>query len=438
MTVFTLVLLLAQVDLATELRLADELAWAKKFAEAEARYLAIVGREPRARLGLARVVLWQGRYAEASARFDELLRENANDVDALEGRASAAYWSGDLRRAVRDFRRVLALQPDRELARRSLAEIASLTVPSQRIAVAAARDDQPLEAARAEASVTFFSDPLTRWTVVGAANHFDGYRYGARDMPSLRIENETRFAKVTLGGSIGVFDGRLLGGASVSYRELTLRVEHGPELAAATALGTDASSTVTALRWSRERENLIASVEVLHRNYFDDNAGRAFVAYAVVPMRRNAWTLWTGASVTARDTDETRFHAIGVSSALDAGFFRYSFRGAYDPYWSPDDLREARVVVALERTFARGRVKIHGDGGFARDRGRAFGPDAGLTPLPAVIETYAFDRTYRPYRAGISADVALTAGLRLELGFERGATVDYRSNSFHAALVRRR
>lgn len=438
MSVLALVLLLAQGDIAAELKLAEELAWAKQFAEAEQRYLAIVAREPRARLGLARVVLWQGRYAEASARFDELLRENPNDADALEGRASAAYWSGDLRRAARDFRRVLVLHPGRELASRSLAEIASLTVPMQRIGVAAVRDDQPLEAARAEASVTFFSDPLTRWTVAAGSDRFDGHRYGVHDMPSLRIENETRFAKVTVGGTVGVFDGRLVGGASLRYRELTLRVEHGPELAAATALGRDASSTVTALRWSRERDKLIAAAEVSQRNYYDDNSGRAVVAYAVVPLRRNAWTLWMGASAAARDTDETRFRVSAVSSTLDAGFFRYSYRGAYDPYWTPDDLREGRVVVALERTFARGRVKVHGDSGVARDRGHVFGPDAGLAPLPAGIVTYAFDRSYHPYRAGVSADVALTGGLRLELGFERGATVDYRSNSFHAALVRRR
>src|SRR5688572_12135879 len=94
---------------ADDLSRAEQLAWDKKFAESEALYRTIIAKAPsrRAQLGLARVVMWSGRYAEAVERFDVLLATNANDVDALDGRASAEYWSGDYRAASRDFRRVL-------------------------------------------------------------------------------------------------------------------------------------------------------------------------------------------------------------------------------------------------------------------------------------------------------------------------------------------
>jgi hypothetical protein len=383
----------------------------------------------------ATVLLNQARYAEAIALFDEVLRVNPNDADALEGRGKAYYWSGDWRRAVRDFRRV----SDRPYARQALSDIASTMRPSQQIAIDVLRDDQPLDVARGETSATFFSDPLTRWTVAAATSHFDGDRRGTHDKPSVRIDNDTKFAGFSLGATLGVFDGRPIGGLRAAYRELSLRIDRREEVAAATSLGVHAFSTTAALRWSRERERLLAAAEVSHRRYFDDNDGHALVAYAITPWRRGAWTLWSGASVAARDTSETRFATTAVSSTFDPqGFFRYQFRGEYDPYWTPDDLREVRAVVAIERTFSRGRVKVSADGGFAQDRGRAFGPDSGLAPLPARIETYAFDRSYRPYRAGLSLDLAIARGLRFEVGFEHGATVDYRSNSLHAALVRRR
>jgi tetratricopeptide (TPR) repeat protein len=435
-----LVVVLAMMAGAGDLRRAEQLAWEKQFAASEALYRAILATEPQsaeARLGLARVVMWQGRYAEAIALFRQL-----DGVDVLEGKATAEYWSGDLRSAARDFRRVLELDPKRETARRSLEEIAAVSRPSQRISVGGTHDDQPLDLVRAEAAATFFSDPLTRWTITGGGYHMDASRIGESDGEYVLVENETRLRGFTFGGSLGAFtypDGvrRPIGSASVRYRDLTLRVDRREEIASATSLRTHAASTTTTLRWSHER-NLVAAAEVSHRSYFDHNSAKSLVAYAVAPLRKDEWTFWAGASATARDTDESRFAMTAVSSTLENGSFRYQYRGEYNPYWTPDDLLEARAVVAVERRFERGGVKLHADGGFARDRGRAFGPDTGPTPFPGETFTFAFDRDYRPWRAGLTADVAIAPSLRFEAGVERGVTVDYRSTTFHAALVRRR
>ncbi|MGZ8708978.1 MAG: tetratricopeptide repeat protein [Thermoanaerobaculia bacterium] len=431
-----LLLLLTVSAIADDLQRANELAWSKRFAEAEALYRRIPSAE--ARLGLARVVMWQGRYAEASALFEQL-----EGVDALEGRATAEYWSGDFRAAARNFRRVLALDPDRELARTSLAEIESTARPSQRLAIDGTTDDQPLDALRGELAATFFSDPLTRWTVAASRYHLDAERFGREaDGESLTIANETKIRKWILGASVGAFtfpDGvrRPIGGVSARHRGFTLSVDRRPELASATSLRTHAASTTTALRWDHDR-NWIAAAEASHRRYSDGNEGRAFVAYGVAPWRRNAWTFWGGASLAIRDTEESRFGVTAISSTLEGNAFRYRYRGAYDPYWTPDDLIEARLVLAVERRFDRGGVKLHANGGSARDRGRAFGPRSGPTPFPPRVFPFAFDRTHHPWRAGIAADVRLTRELRLEAGVERSATVDYRVTAFHAALVRRR
>ena len=429
-------LVFASVAAADDLRTAEQLAWDKRFAESEAMYRRLPASDA-ARLGLARVVMWQGRYAEAIALFREL-----RGVDALEGQATAEYWSGDLRAAARDCRRVLALDPRREEARKSLAEIVATTRPSQRLFVGGSQDDQPLDAVRAELSSTFFSDPQTRWTAAVGGYQLDAGRIGERDGEYALIANETIVGKLTFGASLGAFHfpddaWRPIGGVSVRYRSLTLRIDRREEIASATSLRTHAASTTTTLRWSRDRD-WIAAAEISDRRYFDDNAARAAIAYAVMPRKFGAWTLWSGASAAVRDSEESRFRITAVSSTLEQGAFRYAYRGEYDPYWTPDNLVEARAVVALERRASRFGVKFHADGGFARDRGRAFGPDLGTTPLPAQTFTFAFDRSYRPWRAGVTADVAIAPALRLEAGIERSTTVDYRSTAFHASLVRRR
>lgn len=438
----TILLLLASASFAADdanLRTAERLAWEKRFTESEALYRRILAGEPAsqaARLGLARVVMWQGKYREAIALFDEL-----EGVEALEGKATAEYWSGDLRRAARDFRRVLAKAPNREPSRTSLRDIESTARPSQRVTIDGRHDDQPLDAVRAEVTSTFFSDPLTRWAVVGGTYRLDAGRNGETTGQSIEVENETRVGRFTFGGSLGMFafpDGvrRPIGSVSVQHRSLTFRVDRRQEIASATSVRTHGSATTATLRWSHDRD-WIGAAELSQRRYFDGNRGRAAVAYAVVPLHRGDWTLWGGGSAAARDTDESRFRMTAVSSTLDEGFFRYQYRGEYDPYWSPDDLLEARVVVALERRSSRGAVKFHADAGYARDRGRAFGPNAGPGPFPAPTFTFAFDRTHRPWRAGITADVTLAPDWRIEARIERASTVDYRSTTVHAALVRR-
>lgn len=431
------VVVLALLLAANDLDRAEQLAWSRQFAEAEAIYRAAPPSR-RARLGLARVVMWQGRYAEAIPLFESLLKTNARDVDALEGRATAAYWSGDYRRAARDFRRVLELDPKRDAARTSLSEIAATMRPSQRIVFAGQRDDQPLDVNRGEIAATFYSDPLTRWTVATGAMQLDTERRGSRGLEHVRVEGETQWRGLGFSGAAGVLGGGFVGHASVQRQSLTLRVERQAELASATGIRANAFSTSTTVRWHRERPSLIAAAEASHRIYSDNNRGHALIAYAVAPMKRGAWTLWGGGSVAARDTEESRFHATAVSSTREQDFFRYQYRGEYDPYWTPDDLFEARAVVAVERELPRGRVKLHADAGVARDKGRAFGPGEGSGPFPPEILTFAFDRDYHPYRFGVSTDVALAGAFRIEAGVERSVTVDYRSTSFHAALVRRR
>lgn len=406
--VYAVVLVLAFQAGADDLQRAQELAWARQFAEAEVEYRRILAAQPdsaAARLELARVVMWQGRYGEAISLFARL-----DGIEALEGRATAHYWSGDFRAAVRTFRQVLAIDPRRELALRSLAEIESTAVPTQTVVISGASDDQPLDLLRGEVSVTFYSDIQTQWTAKAGHYEMDAQRRARGEYVTL--SNETTVRAWTFGASAGLFefpDGvrQPAGSAFARRRSLTLRIERQPELASAPIVARHVASTSSTVRWDWNRKWL-ASAELTHRSYSDDNQGGAAAAYVLIPYRHRAWTFWSGASVALRDTDESRF----------------TLAGRYDPYWTPDDLREARAVFALERKLARGHVKVHADAGHARDRGRA--------------DDVPFDRRYHPWRAGIAADFTLSRDLRLEAGVERSATIDYRVTSFHVSLVRRR
>jgi tetratricopeptide (TPR) repeat protein len=393
------VLWVACSALAGDFERANELAFSRRFAEAEALYRTLPA-TPETRLALARVVLWQGRYAEAAAMFDAL-----EGVEALEGKASAQYWSGDWRSADRTFRHVLETDPGRESGQKALREIAAATRPSQRIGFEGVHDDQPLDLVRGEIAATLFSDPQTRWTFAFGQYAGDASGHFAS------IANQTTLRGLTVNAAAGLFtwpDGvrRPVGSARLQWRSFSARLERAPEIASAASFGRHVASTTTALRWETSR-HWLASAELAHRTYSDDNDGWSAVAYAVAPVRRSDWTFWGGASVAARDTSESRFSSAGV----------------YDPYWTPDDLREARAVVAIERRIASGAVKLHGDGGYAQDKGRAF-------DIP-------YDRSYRPWRLGLATDLPLTPNFRIEAGVTRGATVDYRSTTYHAALVRR-
>src|ERR1041385_8267107 len=149
-----------------QLRTAQQMAWQKRFAEAERMYREVLARAPQSRaaaLGLAQVLLWEQRYAEAAAVYRRLLP----DAEARKGLATAEYWAGDFRSALRDFAHVNDAD-----ARKSIADIEAASAPLAGIDTSFSSDDQPLRRAVVSGAYTFFSDPLTKWTASGGTYAF--------------------------------------------------------------------------------------------------------------------------------------------------------------------------------------------------------------------------------------------------------------------------
>ena len=439
-----------------EILLAETLAWNKQFLEAESTYRVVVVRMPQsraARLGLARVLLWKGDYAGARRQFAILLGENARDADALEGSATAAYWSGDFRSAARGFRQTLAIDGSHDFSRRSLSEITASSIPQERLSFAYVDDDQPYRLFRSEVSAAFSSDPLTRWAAAAGAYRTSAPIYGRASLPFFQISNETGLPalRLTASSSIGLMryaDGvvRPTGSLTLSRHisansRLIVSAERRELLATATGTTTHPSVATFSAGWRREsKDGWLAAADVSILRYFDANRGEAAYAYALAPIfSRGDSRVYAGASATYRDSRDSRFSFAAVSSIrLGPNTFAYDYRGTYAPYWAPQHFREARAVIVAQTTVRSIAIKLHVDGGVARDRAIAFGPDKGSTSLPASIYSFGFERRFHPYGADLTASIPIGHDFSAEVGADSVSTVFYRAKSFHATVVRHR
>jgi tetratricopeptide (TPR) repeat protein len=436
----------------THLLLAETLSWAKRFSEAEAEYRLALQRDPTSRdanLGLARVLLWQQRYESARTEF---LKRPA-DADFAEGAATAAYWTGDYRTAAREFEDILRKDPNRETARRSLSEIESAARPIDRFATDAVDDDQPYRTLRAIASTSYFSDPLTRWDVQAGSWWMNASRQGVKaNAPFVVIANETTFPSLRLvaSSSLGLFrypDGtsRPIGSAGITYRmtshaAVSASIEQYEMLETATAIERHIYGRATALQWKRQREHgWLAAADARSIRYSDDNRGWAVSGYALVPIGKVKQLQFSaGASAAFRDTTNNRFYVESVSSTPSGTAFTYSYTGAYTPYWTPREFREARAIAAIDTPLGRSSLRFQADGGITRDLGTGFGPESGTTLFPPDIFLFEYGRTYHPYHLQLSFSTPVSHGMTFEAAVERSSTVFYKANGIRASLVRRR
>ncbi|HSF79062.1 MAG TPA: tetratricopeptide repeat protein [Steroidobacteraceae bacterium] len=93
---------------------AQQLSWAKRYAEAVTRYERVLSIDPDNRFALlerAKVLSWAGRHDESVDAFAKLLRLSPDDLDARIGLARVRSWSGDLTAARMDYTAILEDHP---------------------------------------------------------------------------------------------------------------------------------------------------------------------------------------------------------------------------------------------------------------------------------------------------------------------------------------
>jgi len=96
-------------DTPSVLWLADLSAAVRDFARAEALYRKIFAREPSPEIGkkLAEALAWQKKYPEALAELAVLRSENPDDTAAAELFADISSWSGNYGQAITAYRLLL-------------------------------------------------------------------------------------------------------------------------------------------------------------------------------------------------------------------------------------------------------------------------------------------------------------------------------------------
>ena len=404
---------------------ASRLAQQKQFGRAEMVSRDAVARFPRSREAqrmLANVLLWQGEYPEARELFARLAEANARDAEARVGLAQAYYWSGDYRNALREFVGVLELQPTNAEAQRAVTDIRSAMRPGYSVEANAMDDDQPYRGTGVTARAFFFVDPLTHVEVRGGGSQLRALGL-SRDtaylglaaetsLPSLRLRVRGGVDRVTFPDGAAQFMPSARVERAFHDTTLALIAERRPLLRSATALRTHPSGDAVTLRWSRENANRVQfAVRGEHIRYSDDNRGWGADAYALFPLHRR---LSIGGSLAYRDTEEPRFFAASSGPA------------AYEPYHTPHDLAEARLIVAANVSPApRLSVSVHVDGGAARDR-VIFANEAG-----------EFARTFYPWRASATAALQLSSGLVLNVTAAHETTAFYSANEVRAGVAGR-
>ena len=408
----------AHAQVGDDLRLAERLAWQKRFAEAEQQYREVLRREPKSRaaaLGLGQVLLWEQRYDDAAAIYRALLRDSPNDVDARKGLATAEYWSGDFRAAQRDYAIVLRARPADSESRKALADITAASAPLFASDNDFVSDDQPLHRARISVAYTAFSDPLTKWTATAGTYALSARGFGSATSPFAAIAGSTVLpaAHLRATGSLRLFrfpDGETkpLGGVAFSrdWRGATvsLDVDRHELLYTSSSLRTHASETTTTLGWTRSSDAASSSAALHAIRYFDGNSGRAADAYHLARVAHGAsGSLSIGAAVSYRDTEESRLVVIGSQRR-------------YDPYWTPLDLFETRAVASATMRAGRGSVQLHADGGWARDR------DEGV------------HRTFHPWRTSADFVFPLCGAFNATIRVEHQTTVFYNANSIRLGV----
>mgnify|MGYP000439205481 CR=1 FL=1 len=429
-------------------QLPETLAAARRFDEAEAAYRRGLRERPndwRLRLGLARVILWDGRYREADKAFAALVAERPADDDALLGYAQAAYWSGDFRRARRRYERLLEVDPAHAEAKKALSDIALLSAPGYEVGATFRDDSQPYRVSMMRAKVSYFSDPLVRWDVIGGVGQVPD---GGSSMASVGAGVSATFPRVRSRVEASGERFRFPDGFSATLGEVTLTrtlpAQSALVLSArrtpllGTVFSVDDHETVSqySLSWRRDpAARWLAAVGAHSLDYSDGNRGSGADAWFVAPVfERDSLMLRAGVSAAWRDTELDRFRFTTFrSEQASPGVWRYTYTGVYDPYWTPHELKEGRVVVVAEIP----RLKIHADAGYARDRALGFGPRTGAAPNPLFIHPSMQERSFRPWRAGAEITWPLATGIELRARYAHEVTAFYNANEFEASLVGR-
>jgi hypothetical protein len=448
----------AHPDDAGSVRFAALMAyWAKDRVAADSIYArALTGHsnDGALRLEYARFLLETSGGDRARAVVAPMLAtDSASYAPAQIARArtllgTADYWSGDLTAARREFATALSLDTSVTDARRQLTEIETAAAAWIRIGSAFWNDDQPLRHASFDAEAGWYPNPLTPLVIRAVSTVFDGDpRAESVSSADASLTTYVPAAHLDLGVGAGVLQRSFADASDWTARAalgvrlphtiiLQTRFERAPytHTLRSLAQAVMVRSLEGGVRWGAPR-GWLGEVLARREDYPDDNSVSTAYAWLLAPLvRRTAATVQAGYSFTAQSAEESRFSPrwdVNVPPGQAAA----TVPGEYDPYYTPRNLRAHSALVAAS-VRPGGRWTLSADGRYALSA-RDEAPVLVAVPAPpnVTVTRGFYERTFTPWNARGSIEVAATESMRIGLMAEHGRGAYYSFTSARIGLT---
>lgn len=421
--------------------LAQTLYWMKDVEGARVVYEAALVRHPKdttLRLQYARMLAETGQRSRARALLAPLTEASAtrSEADTLLG--TIAYWEGDLTTAERLFTEALQANPTQTDARRQLHAIQTMSAPWLRVSAGLRHDDQPLDRIGVGVEAGWFVTPIlpvsvrvepmeyqlptgtTRrlWsTEVAIANFF----------PAARLETEV--AGGVLHRSEGVdapaWQGRVVVGVRLTP-DLALRgrIERAPYLYTTSSLDTPVMTQTAAalVHWNNPR-GWLGEAAYQQQRFPDANSVVTTYAWLLAPLvhRDRGAEIQAGYAFATGNADQSRFVLANATQPYPPSDPRFSTAGQYVPYFTPSHLVSHSAIAAVAlRPSSTITLRL---GGAYPVRATDDAPRFVVSGTQVQLATYA--RTFSPWNARTSLEIALRDGLTIAATGELGRTPFY-------------
>ncbi len=432
--------------------LAQTLYWLKDTAAARVVYEAALVRHPEdttARLEYGRMLVETGQGARARQVLSPLEQVPATQSEAKTLLGSLAYWQGDLSSAKRLFEEALRANPEQKDASRQLLEIAALTASWVRLSSGLRHDDQPLDSVTGGLEAKWFATPLASITVHATPSGYfpsnaTSQNLWAADVsvanyaPAARLETE--FGAGVLHRSFGTDALDWQGHARVGVRvvpalTIAVRAQRAPYLYTTASLVTPVmTQAAAALVQLNDPRGWLGEAAYERQRYPDANSVRTAYAWLLAPLvHRGGNEFQVGYAFASDDADQSRFVLANPTQRYLPADPRFDLTGRYVPYYTPDNLVSHSAIFALAlRASPAATFRLGGSAAFhATDQQPGYFVTGGQVRFGSSL------RTFTPWNAHTSVDIALGGALTLGVSAEFGRTAFYKWATAGIALTHR-
>lgn len=443
--------------------LTETLYWAKDIAGARAVAESSMVRFPEdysLRLQYGAMLVDLGDRSRATEVLTPLLG-SPQRARAAAPLGKLAYWDGDLSAAQRFLVESLHATPSQPDVRRQLGEILEASAPSVGAGTSFTHDDQPIDVFSFDANAQWFATPLARFTARVEPMFFRlsdtatrtltrGEIAVADYLPAAHVDVELGAGGLqrSFGSSTDWVGRGSLGVRLPAHVALRGSVERAPYLYTEASLSTPVmTTTATAAAKLSTPNGWLGEAAFQEQRYPDANSVTTVYAWLLAPLVHNAsGDVQVGYSGARQDATESRYVLAHSAQSFPPGSPRVDLSGRYVPYYTPNNLMSHSAIVAITG-HASQAVTLRMSGAYAfhaTDNATTFVTANSPPPQSGSVVAVIAPRTFTPWNAHASIDVAGESGLTVAVGGDVSRTAFYTAAgvelrlTYRLGLMRRR